>query len=63
VNPRHLLSDLFTGSSFLAILTAHQEQAEWWLRCGAYAIAILSGLIAIYFRFWPRKKAPLDGQD
>lgn len=58
MNPRQIIADIFTGTSFIAIISAEQEAVEWWLRCGAYAIAIASGVVAIYFRFWPRHKRP-----
>ena len=42
------------GVSALGVLTANQEQVEYWLRCTASCVAIASGALAIWSIF--RKK-------
>lgn len=35
-------------TSALGVITANQEQVEWWLRCLASAIAIVAGCASLY---------------
>lgn len=48
-----------------AVITANQEQVEWWLRCGASLVALIAGALAIYRFFAPRRNMPenTDGLD
>lgn len=46
--------------SIIAVITAHQEQIEWYLRCGASLVALIAGALAIYRFFRPTKARSLD---
>lgn len=35
------------GVSLLGVVTANQEQVEWWLRCTASLVAIVAGLLTV----------------
>jgi len=44
-----LAGGLSAIGSMLATITAWQEQLEYWLRVGASLVALIAGLISIYY--------------
>lgn len=36
-----------TGISTIGVITAYQQEIEFWLRCGASLVAIIAGLLTI----------------
>lgn len=51
------IPDYLTMASILGIITANQEQIEWWLRCVGAIVAIVAGLVAIIQRINTSRKA------
>jgi hypothetical protein len=40
--------------SLIGVITARQEEIEWWLRSLASAVAIVAGILGIYRFFRPK---------
>lgn len=56
---RHVRDLWPTFVSLVAVITARQEQVEFWLRCAAYFVSFVAGCLAIYRFFRP---APNTGK-